>query len=290
MRNPFKLLVREPHYILGRFWQVRSAYARVQRVRQHIGLTSSELRIGDLYARESLPLAVRDSGTVISACDKATHLRNLARHAFSTGLRLRDDTREALVASAKQHPLQVRERLCVSFSELAESAELRSRTAMATVLDSSRIDIVQRIAADSLLVGVITEYLGYRPCRVSPRLFWSPANDLSDAQRESAAQTVLFHYDVHHYNFAYVNFYLFDTDRACGAHVLIDGSHREKRLRHLFGPVRISDAQALRDYGPDRIRVMEGRAGEGFFEDTLCYHKALAPAKRDRLMLQLRYQ
>jgi hypothetical protein len=35
---------------------------------------------------------------------------------------------------------------------------------------------------------------------------------------------------------------------------------------------------------------MEGRAGEGFFEDTLCFHKALAPAKRDRLMFQLRYQ
>jgi ectoine hydroxylase-related dioxygenase (phytanoyl-CoA dioxygenase family) len=101
---------------------------------------------------------------------------------------------------------------------------------------------------------------------------------------------VRFHYDVHGFNFVYVNFYLSDTDRDSGAHVLIAGSHRDKSLRQLFGSARISDEAALRRYGAERVRIIEAKAGSGFFEDTACYHKALPPSARDRLMLQLRYQ
>ena len=110
------------------------------------------------------------------------------------------------------------------------------------------------------------------------------------AERETAQQTVRFHYDVHGYNFIYVNFYLQDTDERTGAHVLIEASHHDKKPRHLLGSARLDDDQAYRDYGANRIRVMRGPAGTGFFEDTTCYHKALAPIDQPRLMLQIRYQ
>ena len=140
------------------------------------------------------------------------------------------------------------------------------------------------------IVSVASAYLGYAPSKASCWLFWSLKNELTNAQRESVYQTIKFHYDVHWYNFFYVNFYLLDTDARSGAHALIRGSHRDKRVRSLLGTAQLSDEQAIRDYGTHRIKTMEGPAGLGFFEDTSCYHKALAPLDRDRLMLQIRYQ
>jgi hypothetical protein len=42
-------------------------------------------------------------------------------------------------------------------------------------------------------------------------------------------------------------------------------------------------------YGADKIVVLEGSAGFGFFEDPACFHKVLPPLRSPRLMLQLRY-
>jgi hypothetical protein len=88
----------------------------------------------------------------------------------------------------------------------------------------------------------------------------------------------------------YANFYLVDTTARNGAHVLIEGSSRRKRWRHLIGAARLADAEALAAYGRDAERVMEGTAGFGFLEDSSCYHKALPPLSGDRLILQLRYR
>ncbi len=164
------------------------------------------------------------------------------------------------------------------------------RVAVATVTQASYDPVLQAVLADDRLFEVATMYLGYRPSRVEPWLFWSFVNDLSIEAREARYQTVRFHYDVHSYNFMYVNFYLTDTDARSGAHVLIQGSHREKRWRHLLGSARLSDAQARDDYGESRILTICGAARSGFFEDTSCYHKAIPPLDRDRLMLQIRYQ
>ncbi len=78
--------------------------------------------------------------------------------------------------------------------------------------------------------------------------------------------------------------------RENGAHALIAGSSRRKRLGHLLGSARLSDAEAWQTYGRDAERTIEGPAGSGFLEDASCYHKALPPETGDRLMLQLRYQ
>jgi hypothetical protein len=88
----------------------------------------------------------------------------------------------------------------------------------------------------------------------------------------------------------YANFYLVDTTVRNGAHVLIDGSSRRKRWRHLMGAARLTDGEVVAVYGRDAERVMEGAAGFGFLEDSSCYHKALPPLSGDRLILQLRYR
>ena len=177
-----------------------------------------------------------------------------------------------------------------TYKELSTERALRERNAFVTVRNSSAIGVVRALAGDTLLNDVARHFLGYRPRQVSSWLFWSLANRLSDDERRAAYQTIDFHYDVDGFNFMYANFYLVDTNRLNGAHVLMAGTARGKRLSHLMGVARLADAEAYEAYGRDRERIMEGPAGFGFLEDASCYHKALPPQAGDRLMLQLRYQ
>ncbi len=98
----------------------------------------------------------------------------------------------------------------------------------------------------------------------------------------------MFHFDVHALNFIYVFFYLTDVDSQSGAHELIPGSHRKKKLAHLLSGARKSDAE-IHDYYGGRSTVISGAAGSGFIEDTSCFHRALPPIARPRLALQIRY-
>lgn len=148
---------------------------------------------------------------------------------------------------------------------------------------------VARLSGDPVLAKVVRDYLGYAPRKKDVNLYWSFAASLSDDQRRRLNQTIDYHFDVHDYNFCYVHVYLTDTDRESGAHVMVRGSHRNKPVSWLFGSARRGDAQVEAYYPPDRILVLEGPAGTGFIEDTSCYHKALPPVTRDRLLLQIRY-
>ncbi|MDB4990633.1 MAG: hypothetical protein JWN04_5811 [Myxococcaceae bacterium] len=203
---------------------------------------------------------------------------------------LSPDARNAILESARTVELHGAATPQTSYTAMLASPALREREAILSVTSSARLPQVRALAGDPILVDVVAGYLGYTPERVSSWLFWSPRNQLTHAEREARFQTVGFHYDVHGLNFLYVNFYITDVDRQSGAHVLIEGSHRGKRLRQLFGTAKVTDSEATRRYGPGRIKCIEGPAGSGFFEDASCYHKALAPLSNDRLMLQLRYQ
>jgi hypothetical protein len=70
---------------------------------------------------------------------------------------------------------------------------------------------------------------------------------------------------------------------------MVLGSHSEKPAGWLFGSARRSDDEIGAHYAPDRVQVIEGGPGQGFLQDSSCYHKALAPKEADRLMLHIRY-
>ncbi len=70
---------------------------------------------------------------------------------------------------------------------------------------------------------------------------------------------------------------------------MIKGSHRNKPLRLKLGRSRRSTEALEKVYGKNFDTLIEGSAGTGFFEDASCYHRALAPHARERLMLQIRY-
>jgi len=116
------------------------------------------------------------------------------------------------------------------------------------------------------------------------------ASDFSDEERRRLEHYVIdYHYDVSGFNFVYASFYITDTDRQSGAHVMMKRSHNKKPLRMLLGSASASQEAVRQRYGLDNEITIEGPAGTGFVQDTSCYHRATPPTHRDRLMLAVRF-
>jgi hypothetical protein len=123
---------------------------------------------------------------------------------------------------------------------------------------------------------------------IGARIWWSFATQASPEQHSKSGQT--FHYDIDGYRSVSYFFYLTDVDEDAGAHTYVRGSHRKKRLSHLLSIRKSrSDCEIAAAYNPDDIRNICGSAGQGFAEDTFCFHKGLSPRLRDRLVLQVRF-
>ena len=94
-----------------------------------------------------------------------------------------------------------------------------------------------------------------------------------------------FHYDLDDYRFLKFFIYLTDVDENCGPHEVVLGSHRGNKLFRFFN-------RRLDDHLPckflPRIKTIIGKKGEGFFEDTLCYHRGIRPNKA-RLIFQVQF-
>ncbi len=289
MRRIAHIVLNRPSYLLGRFATVRDAYSRLHRLKDAVS-GASPLRIGDLYHAADATIPVAISGHVLSTRTHVQQVEEIRNQSYSLGPQLDKPALAELQRCARTLPLHFNEADVGTYESLSQSSERRGNLALATIRNSARLPMIRAIAGDRFLFEVASLFLGYRPTEVSSWFFWSLANHLSDDERRAASQTIDYHYDVNGFNFLYVNFYLLDTDEMNGAHALVAGSSRNKRLRHLLGTARLSDDEVRETYGPQAERVIEGPAGSGFLEDTSCYHKALAPVSTDRLMLQLRYQ
>jgi hypothetical protein len=160
---------------------------------------------------------------------------------------------------------------------------------MGLVANAKQFPIANRIAEDPVALSVMAGYLGYTPTRWEINLFWSFASDAALEARKVATQTTEFHFDVHSYNFAYAAYYVLDTDRNNGAHVMITGSHKDKPTAWLFGSANQKDDVVYAHYPKNKVLIIEGKAGTGFWQDSSCYHKALPPEKSERLLFQVRY-
>ena len=278
------LVTRRPRYVLGRFATVRDAYSGLNGLKDVV-VRTTPLRMGDLYKPATSTLDVARSGHVLSSRSAAEQVEERRRESYSLGPQLDGAALATLQDEARKLPLHVDDKTVGTYTTLS-----RGKIAIATVQDSSKLPMIRAIAGDEFLYQAASAFLGYRPRQVSSWLFWSLANQLTADQRRAAYQTIDYHYDVDGFNFMYANFYLLDTTARNGAHALIAGSSRRKRLGHLLGIARLSDTEAWQTYGREAECTLEGPAGFGFLEDASCYHKALPPENGDRLMLQLRYQ
>ena len=149
--------------------------------------------------------------------------------------------------------------------------------------------VIRSIAHSPRLLGLVRNHLGGGINAIEPALRWSLVVDADDAWRESQAQTVTFHFDVHDLDFVYVFFYLTPCDRDSGAHETILGSHADKPLKFLLGSARQTEPALRTYYAKDAFHILEGPAGYGFIEDTSSFHRARVPVSSPRLVLSIRY-
>jgi hypothetical protein len=262
-------------YTFGRFSTVRWLYARSMQCRQ-LGGNSSP---------------VSTAPTIFPNIVPEQAISELRRDAICFGFNLGPESVRSILDFSStrplkhetvDHPFTYAE---VSHGKLADGRAIP----MAFVPDAIECDAVKAIVEDSVLQRVVREYLGYVPLHADVNLYWSFTVEMPPEERLRKNQTVDYHFDVHDFNFCYAHFYITDCDERSGAHMMVRGSHKHKRLEWMFGSARKTDAEIAEYFQAQDVLTVRGAAGTGFVEDTSCMHKALPPVDRERLMLQIRF-
>jgi len=146
---------------------------------------------------------------------------------------------------------------------------------------------IKKLQNDPKLLAIAAKYLDAQPVHQGNKLWWSFAGETSYREQSQAAQ--FFHYDLDDYRFIKFFFYLTDVDSQSGQHVCVRGSHKKKKLTHLWFRKRETDQDIINYYGQESLVNISGQAGFGFVEDPLCFHKGLPPTHKDRLILQIEF-
>ena len=149
----------------------------------------------------------------------------------------------------------------------------------------SKSKAILDIAHNHQIIEVVRKYFGAEPVFHSSVIYWSfPCLDSEGTPFRLRHQR--FHYDVGDFRSLNVFIYLTNTDLDCGPHVVIEQTHKYKTPSQ-FVKHTLTDKEAHDKYG-NRIKVIMGEKGTGFFEDTTCFHKQLIN-KKPRLILNLVY-
>jgi hypothetical protein len=267
-----KLAAGEIHYALGRFYCVRRAYSLVN------GLFRPAIH-ADIRAESIFELGLEH-----------TAVQSLNADGVAFGF----DLSGGIVAKIREYAewspcLRSGDRRQFNFHDVKGGRLADGKPVVLGIVENPRAcPEIDRLCTDQILLAVASQYLGFRPRHVEPRLYWSFVCNVPREDRLAQWQTVDYHFDVDGYDFIYANFYITAVDRNSGAHSYIRGSHKRKPWWMLLHSANQMDQTVLRYFGKDSEVFVEGTAGSGFLEDASCYHKALPPTTRNRLMLQIR--
>jgi len=273
-----RLAAGELHYALGRFETVRRGYSAIRRLAPNIRRPSWPP-----------PPTVVLPATLFPSVRTDDAVSALKRDSVAFGFDLPPSMVQEIVDFAETTPIRARGSDRLFRKSDVNNGRLPDGTPIVLALapDPMECAAIRRVCRDPAILDAVTAFLGYRPEKTIPRLFWSFVTDASDDDRRRLGQTIDWHFDVHDFHFCSAAFYLTDVTEGAGAHALFRGSHKGKSLKMLLGSANATEEEVLARYGRDRMMVIEGPAGTGFLEDTSCYHKAIAPKDRDRLMFQI---
>lgn len=267
-------------YVLGRFRTVRAAYGGYRRLTD-----GSQRREGASPAGHPTLFTGMDVGRVVEG---------IRKEAVFIGLNLPPDIVAEIKAFALSEPLHAiydPNGPTFAYRDVTNGiAADGRRMPIGGVRDPIRCPAVQAVVEDPVLRQIVRRYLGHAPRKIVTILDWSFASSMTDEERRRLKHHVIdYHYDVGGYNFVYASFYITDTDRYSGAHVMMKRSHNKKPLRMLLGSAVASEDAVRAQYGLENEITIEGPAGTGFVQDTSCYHRASPPTRGDRLMLAVRF-
>ena len=265
------------HYALGRFRTVRLAYAGIRR------LTDGRVSVQQ-----------NGSSTLFPDADIKNIVQTISKEAVFLGLNLPANIVAEIDAFARSEPLHTNydpHGPTFQYADVRQGKAPDGRSVpIGGIREPTRCPAVQAVVNDPVLRSIVRNYLGHEPREVMTIINWSFASDFSDEERRRLRHHVIdYHYDVGGYNFVYANFYITDTDRYSGAHVMMKRSHNRKPLRMLLGSASANEARVHKQFGIENEITIEGPAGTGFVQDTSCYHRATPPTHGDRLMLAVRF-
>ncbi len=147
-------------------------------------------------------------------------------------------------------------------------------------------EAVRRIVHDPQLVAVARRYLGVEPVLTESQIYWTLPTPDAQGRVWLAADGGRYHYDVADVRSLTVFVYLTDVDAECGPHVVVRGTQQRRTPAQILRR-ELTDEEVERRW-PDRVQMITGPRGTGWFEDIACYHKQ-AVGTKVRLLLAILY-
>lgn len=169
-------------------------------------------------------------------------------------------------------------------------ASLGKEVRLGSYFNAEGCAVVRKLEHDPGLLAIAAKFLEAPPIHIATELWWSFPVTGTLFEQLKAAQ--VFHYDLDDYRFIKFFFYLTDVDECTGPHVLLRGSHKNKKFSHQLLGVRCAskdDKEIVEYYGTENLVTICGSAGLGFAEDSTCFHKGTSPSGKERLLLQIEY-
>ena len=246
-------------------------------------------QIDRLRGRE--PYKPRDeASSLFIELNVAQVVESLSEDGFYAGINLPEQTvSEILDFLRKDEPFRTSPSSLDIDSKIARSNGSKKIYPMSRYPDDFVSSLVVRqIINDPKLLNIAAQYLKISPLHIGSRLWWI-FSDVLPYQLERVGQR--FHYDIDDYASLRFFFYLTDvTSLRYGAHILVRGSHRKKKLADRLLASRFTSDQALVEYyGESNLVPLCGQAGFGFAEDPLIFHKGMPPEVGSRLVLMIQY-
>jgi hypothetical protein len=205
-------------------------------------------------------MAINDE-TLFPALDVSKALLSIVEHGYSVDLNLPPDYLKQIIDCGK----------------LSEKKSFFN--------PHHQCELIGNIVRDPKIIEVARLYLGTEPILWGSRIYWSYP-DVSAGKNVSAPRKKEFHFDAGDFKSLSLFIYLTDVEPDCGPHVMIENTHGRKSLKQILNPL-LPGETAEEIYG-DRIKILTGKRGFGFFEDLSCYHQHSIGSK-PRLVLTASY-
>ncbi len=247
-------------YIDNRYWILFvSLIVRSFAVLSPIGAV---VRVSHQKLAKNKPLIVRDYN-LFKYLDVEQSIKNINKYGYSPGIDLSEETLAKILKFCRNNAF-------LDYENPHEECET-----------------INKIAYNDTITSVARKYLLSEPKLWFTTMYWSLPGEKPRGNILYRNYPDYFHYDVLDFKALTLFIYLTDVDEYCAPHILIENTHNDKSLSKIAHPI-INPDIAQRRYG-NKIKVILGKKGTGFFEDTLAYHKRSEVCEKERLILRIGY-
>jgi hypothetical protein len=133
------------------------------------------------------------------------------------------------------------------------------------------LPVFDRITRDPKIIEVVRRYIGAEPILYATSLYYTgpeSGNEGKTVEKNEKARIV--HFDVPDFRHLNLFIYMTDVDEESSPHILYAGTHKHKTFRDLMTRW-FTEKQINERFGAQR-KMMTGKAGTAFFEDTSLFH------------------